>query len=74
MMRVLRMYFHNFTWIGNLRNPKIIKIINYILQGVQYNAFKICSELFSLLHRACCQVTQLLYQLMHLYKIYTLKH
>jgi len=29
---------------------------------------------FSLLHRACCRVTQLLYQLMHLYKIYTLKH
>jgi len=26
--------------------------------------------LFSLLHRACCRVTQLLYQLMHIYKIY----
>ena len=34
-------------------------------------------ELFSLLHRACCQVTQLLYQPLHIYKIYkifTLKH
>ena len=30
--------------------------------------------LFSLLHHACCRVTQLLYQLMHLYKIYTVKH
>jgi len=30
--------------------------------------------LFTLLHRACCRVTQLLYQLMHLFKIYTLKH
>jgi len=32
---------------------------------------------FSLLQRACCWVTQLLYQLMHIYKIYklyTLKH
>jgi len=29
---------------------------------------------FLLLHSACCRVTQLLYQLMHLYKIYTLKH
>ena len=27
---------------------------------------------FSLLHRACCRVTQLSYQLMHLHKIYTL--
>jgi len=34
----------------------------------------VCTKLFSLLHRACCRVTQLLYQLMHLYKIYTLKH
>ena len=31
-------------------------------------------NLFPLLHRAYCQVTQLLYQLMNLYKIYTLKH
>ena len=36
--------------------------------------------LFSLLHRACCWVTQLLYQLLHIYKIYkiytlkTLRH
>jgi len=33
--------------------------------------------IFSLLHRACCQVTQLLYQPLHIYKIYkiyTLKH
>jgi len=31
----------------------------------------------SLLHRACCRVTQLLYQPLHIYKIYkiyTLKH
>jgi len=27
-------------------------------------------KLFSLLHRACCRVTQLLYQLLHIYKIY----
>jgi len=26
--------------------------------------------LFSLLHRACCRVTQLLYQLLHIYEIY----
>jgi len=26
--------------------------------------------LFSLLHRACCRVTQLLYQLLHIYKVY----
>jgi len=35
------------------------------------------NALFSLLHRACCRVTQLLYQLLHIYKIYkmyTLKH
>jgi len=33
--------------------------------------------LFSLLHRACCRVTQLLHQLLHIYKIYeiyTLEH
>ena len=30
--------------------------------------------LFSSLHRACCRVTQLIHQLMHLYKSYTLKH
>ena len=33
--------------------------------------------LFLLLHRACCQVTQLLHQPLHIYKIYkiyTLKH
>jgi len=35
--------------------------------------FRCTSMLFSL-HHACCLVTQLLYQLMHLYKIYTLKH
>jgi len=29
---------------------------------------------FSLLYRACCRVTQLLYQPLHIYKIYTLKH
>jgi len=34
---------------------------------LQYDFF-----LFSLLHRAYCRVTQLLYQLMYLYKIYTL--
>jgi len=32
------------------------------------------SSLFSLLHRACGGVTQLLYQLLYIYKIYTLKH
>ena len=32
------------------------------------------THLFTLSHRACCRVTQLLYQLMHIYKIYTLKH
>ena len=26
--------------------------------------------IFSLLHRACCWITQLLYQLLHIYKIY----
>jgi len=34
-------------------------------------------EIFSLLHRACCRVTQLLHHLLHIYKIYkiyTLKH
>jgi len=30
--------------------------------------------LFLLLHRACCRVTQLLHQPLHIYKIYTLKH
>ena len=28
--------------------------------------------LFSSLHRACCRVTQLIHQLMHLYKIYNI--
>jgi len=28
------------------------------------------TEIFSLLHRACCRVTQLLYQLLHIYKVY----
>ena len=32
------------------------------------------NHLFSLLHRAYCRVIQLLYQLMHIYKIYTLKY
>jgi len=29
--------------------------------------------LFLMLQRACCRVTQLLHQLLHIYKIYTLK-
>jgi hypothetical protein len=31
-------------------------------------------SVFSLLHRACCRVTQLLYQPMHIYKIYKTLH
>jgi len=34
-------------------------------------------KVYSLLHRACCWVNQLLYQLLHIYKIYkiyTLKY
>jgi len=30
--------------------------------------------IFSLLHRACCRVTQLLHQPMHIYKIYKILH
>jgi len=32
------------------------------------------SFLFSLLHRACCRVTQLLHQPLHIYKIYKNLH
>jgi len=32
--------------------------------------FEIMSFIFLLLHRACCRVTQLLHQPLHIYKIY----
>jgi len=51
------------------------------LMGVNLVSFhKLISTMhciFSLLHRACCRFTRLLYQLLHIYKIYkiyTLKH
>ena len=42
--------------------------------GTVIRQFETCMEIFSLLHRACRRVTQLIHQLMHLYTIYTLKH
>jgi len=35
---------------------------------------KTAKRFFLLLHRACCRVTQLLHQPLHIYKICTLKH
>ena len=65
---------------------KLIKhkhVFNYIkAQGLSWlghvqrmpDTRTVKKNFFLLLHRACCQVTQLLHQPLHIYKIYTLKH
>jgi len=44
------------------------------LKNVAATFVTISAHLFSLLHRACCRVTQLLHQPLHIYKIYKIVH
>jgi len=50
-------------------NTVITKVLSVISEHNPNTAIK----LFSLLHRACCQVTQLLHQPLHIYKILHIK-
>ena len=44
------------------------------LKGSDERDMQTGNYLFSLLHRACCRVTQLLHQPLHIYKIYKILH
>ena len=60
-----------------LRKLKAFLKLIHRLERAEVRALQHFCLIFSLLHRACCRVTQLLYQVLHIYKIYkiyTLKH
>jgi hypothetical protein len=48
--------------------------LQFYMAHDQQTLILVCFQLFSLLHRACCRVTQLLHQPLHIYKIYKNLH
>ena len=82
-MELKNVWWVDVDWInlahdGDKRRPILDTVTNcdnLRLHKIRGNSW-LYNELFLLLHRACCRVTQLLYQTLHInkiYKIYTLK-
>jgi len=65
-----------FSVLNSIFFFKFLSIFSHIVAW-EMKILNIIFFLFLLLHRACCRVTQLLHQPLHIYKIYkiyTLKH
>jgi len=61
---ILQLYITYQLHVSAISDLAIIRLDTIIRETIKRNI------IFSLLYRACCQVTQLLYQPLHLYKFY----
>jgi len=72
----LKELYKELDKITNIKRERF-EWTGYVVRMEKGSAIKKIFGIFLLLHRACCRVTQLLHQPLHIYKIYkiyTLKH